>query len=568
MHEIPNDTGRKTSSVILKRGRTIRKQSEPGRVVVANRHRKLSVDVDNSNRPKETKGVTPVAAVQVGERLLSGTEVEFCPVIVREAVDERPATNPARSERATPLENLTNFSDDYRKLYIPAPPVRSTTENKSNESLLKSIRGIQSSDQNSYGINISNSRFFVPKNYVYSDSPRSMDDLRFEVDPEMGKLLHESMEKNKSRVGLNFNGSLPDLVDEAKNSEKNVSALSRSLHSLPVERSENMEKFDDLAHKRQRMLVAKENSRASRAFMNSLLDRESDVLNVDELSRKKLNAETSPKKEESGDRGGTLVVAKPIIVGDPSRENDFVIGTTLRNPNPSLIIEPTMYVPRESSLDSEGLVLSDASPIDSVFDYSDSKAFGQPKRFIRRAADRPNSASVDEMGRVSRDGGRCNSYPAASSVEKSKDLPTIASIRMRKKISTVSEQNKFDESATSKDSKIKRGEISEVSNSDEGNMKRMKFTEKPVKLSTKTDSLNAPPKTSRVIAIARTYSLKEKFEPIVEDVELRSGRFRFSTGNTIARKSANQCQKKEKKNIVCCPNPNLRFQAKTRGESL
>lgn len=64
-----------------------------------------------------------------------------------------------------------------------------------NNALLDKITGIQNTGQDIYSINVSNSRFFVPNNYVFTNYDSSMDDLSFKVDPEVTKALRKSLEE-------------------------------------------------------------------------------------------------------------------------------------------------------------------------------------------------------------------------------------------------------------------------------------------------------------------------------------------------------------------------------------
>ncbi|XP_046738225.1 uncharacterized protein LOC124406722 isoform X3 [Diprion similis] len=91
----------------------------------------------------------------------------------------------------SPFAAIPPFDAEYPKLYKPMTP--SWKSNKLNENpILKDITAIQNTKGDSYEINISNSQFYVPKNYVFSDAEYAMDDLRFEVDPEMTNVLKKS----------------------------------------------------------------------------------------------------------------------------------------------------------------------------------------------------------------------------------------------------------------------------------------------------------------------------------------------------------------------------------------
>ena len=499
MPEIPTEIERKSSSVILKRGRTIRKRSD------ILRPRKYPSDSSLEIHQNESRA--KFSAVQVGERLLSGTEVEFCPLINTRLINQEPSK---RNDKLSgnPAENLTKFSDDYRKLYIPVLPNSNVTEVKNpKNSLLKNIKGIQSSDHNSYGINISNSRFFVPKNYVYSDVPRSMDDLRFEVDPEMGKLFHESVEK-RSRVGLNFNGSLPDLLGEKKTfvnprgSENDIEERFITSSSLPLATTLTS---DDLMNEGQRQRTAeKRHSGPSAAFIDSLLGEESSE-----------NISATSKTEPNEELSTAAVVTERILIGDSSTADNFVPCKNLKNPNPTVTIEPKMHVPGETLQDNDGLILS-ASSNDSVFEY--------PSQIAENSSQSENVSVKDKRL------NRCFSYPRAGSSEKNSSAhPTpiprkfvrIESEPQRKSIFLV--QKKFEQLTKSSEIGQDWRSIRDTSGKEGAtDLKRRKFSEKTI---VKHEPLSTV-RNERSTSVGRTYSLKEKFEPLVEDVELRGGRSR------------------------------------------
>ncbi|XP_044002880.1 cytospin-A isoform X2 [Aphidius gifuensis] len=62
-------------------------------------------------------------------------------------------------------------------------------------SLLNSIKGIEAIENNSYRIDVSNSKFFISHDDLCTNVRRSMDDLNFKVDPEMTKILRQSVQK-------------------------------------------------------------------------------------------------------------------------------------------------------------------------------------------------------------------------------------------------------------------------------------------------------------------------------------------------------------------------------------
>ncbi|XP_029167714.1 cytospin-A isoform X2 [Nylanderia fulva] len=256
--DIANGSKRKTASIILKRGRTILKNRCESKKLTS--RNSVSSKATTSSRdlhkpePEDVNAivsrcqngfgladnnlgdvVTPAKkAIKFEDKLISGEEIEVCPAfrIDRQRTEYVSDETDARSVNENPRQakilsnesskfylNLDNFesdktltdkspiiTEDYPKLYITVANM-SDKEAMAKSSLLKSIRGIQNADGDAYGINISNSRFFVPKDYIFSGVECAMNDLKFEVDPEMGKLLQRSYSNPQ------INTSLSSLVD-------------------------------------------------------------------------------------------------------------------------------------------------------------------------------------------------------------------------------------------------------------------------------------------------------------------------------------------------------------------
>ncbi|XP_014208116.1 cytospin-A isoform X2 [Copidosoma floridanum] len=88
-------------------------------------------------------------------------------------------------------DNYDNNEDEPKR--VNNTNVTSCDSN-SQSSLQDKITGIQNVDKDIYSISVSNSRFFVPNSYVFTDYGNSMNDLNFQVDPEMTKTLRKSLE--------------------------------------------------------------------------------------------------------------------------------------------------------------------------------------------------------------------------------------------------------------------------------------------------------------------------------------------------------------------------------------
>lgn len=258
--DIANGSKRKTASVLLKRGRTILKSRYDSkkhslRNSLSSKTTTSDQDLDKlrpedinaiaspcQNRlglPDSNLAIADTAseakkAIKLEDKLISGEEIEVCPAICignrhiecvpdeTHLANENPRqTKISRNESSKFYLNLDNFesdkshsptdkspiiAEDYPKLYITVTNM-SDKDAMAKSSLLKNIRGIQNANGDAYGINISNSRFFVPKDYIFSGVECAMNDLKFEVDPEMGKLLQRSYSNPQ------ISTSLPTLVD-------------------------------------------------------------------------------------------------------------------------------------------------------------------------------------------------------------------------------------------------------------------------------------------------------------------------------------------------------------------
>lgn len=213
---------------------------------------------DNSASAVITSSPSPKEAIKLEDKLISGQEIELSPAFcvdawytecnsenkatsARTAADEKrreltrswqsskfyldlnnlnsdDARGPTVGCSVQPADRSQVIARDYPKLYITVTNTSDSNAMAKN-SLLKDIRGIQSADGDSYGINISNSRFFVPKEYVFSGVECAMNDLKFEVDPEMGKLLQRSHSTPQldtgSRAALIHDETRPSSLDNA-----------------------------------------------------------------------------------------------------------------------------------------------------------------------------------------------------------------------------------------------------------------------------------------------------------------------------------------------------------------
>lgn len=335
---------RKPTSIILKRGRTITKRPREIRrhitptnffkTIIKNNSYKITSknnELAPINKTKE-QDITELSkdetdldnpcsvkeVIKVDEKLMSGKEIEFCPAStpktrspdtsmgltileskiidptkenvneVSEKISTKQSVNIQQNELYSEINNSIDIDlektleneNSNRKLYIPSS-LNIDKNATSKSSLLKDIKGIQSIDTNSYGINISNSRFFVPKNYVFSDIDSSMNDLKFEVDPEMSKLLQKS--ENKILNGADTNliseitsekSPLEDPIICKTTVTKNIFTSAdkeKSFHQLPKANNSTKESVY-LNDKKKRLFLKRYESKPSSEIVDSLLD--------------------------------------------------------------------------------------------------------------------------------------------------------------------------------------------------------------------------------------------------------------------------------------------------------
>lgn len=316
------------TSIILKRGRTILKRcQDPKKHAFRNSFFKTTTTANNRDLHKVNISVlfpsknrdlpaNDVAsdkpalkeAIKLEDKLISGEEIEFCPAeYVPKKADiclvsqnskrqkirkDESAKSHSKSNKSIhiPIDTSPIIMEDYPKLYVTV----TNTSDKSamtKSSLLKNIRGIQSADPygDSYGINISNSRFFVPKNYIFSGVECSMDDLKFEVDPEMSKQLQRSY--SNSQVNTDSFTSI-NVESDCSPTDNNTTAMktetsiidritsndaaiehkdldSKCLKVLPTDTS--LEESDK-SERKQRRFLKKRESKPSCEIVDSLLD--------------------------------------------------------------------------------------------------------------------------------------------------------------------------------------------------------------------------------------------------------------------------------------------------------
>lgn len=352
--DVTNGNKEKMASVILKRGRMILKKRYDSRKHALqnslfkatmsgwdSRKAKLE-DVNTANQNgldllNNSLAITAGApalkeAIKLEDKLISGEEIEFCPAnridsrhtecVTDGAVENSRQSKVSRNESSkfylnnfesdkTPHNSSDKspiIAEDYPKLYITVTDT-SDKDTMAKSSLLKSIRSIQNANGNSYGINISNSRFFVPKDYIFSGVESAMNDLKFEVDPEMGKLLQ------RSYSNLQVSTSLPTLIniEAGPSSLDNTTVIADTLavpSDLTKQRADTdfrnakalsdssvclRSKESDKDEQRQRLFLKKRDSKPSCEIIDFILD--------ETISKSKTTAELQTRNHvESSDK--------------------------------------------------------------------------------------------------------------------------------------------------------------------------------------------------------------------------------------------------------------------------
>lgn len=316
-HDISNGDKQKAASIILKRGRTILKRRyDPRKQALRNNLFRMTTTSNRDlykTKPSQIEnisiilprqngdlplnnGTIGVSAIKLEDKLISGEEIEYSPPfrigcrrnadlisekvgLMNEKLEQRKVSRSESSKSYlkldksmyTPTDKSPITAEDYPKLYVTVA-CTSDKNSMTKSSLLKNIRGIQSADGDSYGINISNSRFFVPKNYIFSGVESSMDDLKFEVDPEMGKLLRRCYSNPQ------LNTCLSTLVDETDRSSLNITTQCEDSNikyskMFPNTSLTNLKSREsDKAEGRQRLFLKKHESKPSCDVIDSLLD--------------------------------------------------------------------------------------------------------------------------------------------------------------------------------------------------------------------------------------------------------------------------------------------------------
>lgn len=645
--DIANGSKRKTASVILKRGRTILKNrcdskkhslrnSLSSKMITSGQdlHKLKPEDVNIIASPCQNgfdlspdsslaiENTTPSAkkAIKLEDKLISGEEIEICPTFridnrrtecVADETDVHLVNENSRQAKISGDEssklylNLNNFesnkshssinsdkspiiAEDYPKLYITVTNL-SDKEAVTKNSLLKNIRSIQNADRDAYGINISNSRFFVPKDYVFSGIECVMNDLKFEVDPEMGKLLQRSY--SNPQISTNSPGLIdietgPSFLDNTMVSSETSIALNNSagqrnedsnfkyLRTLSDTSLVNLRlKESNRTEQRQKLFLNKRESKPSHEVIDSLLGETTSksetsaalqIRNIESLNKldDHVNLHESEEKSREMKYGNCKFFPSKV---SHSRDETVKQETCYNQlwTAKSVIIDDEKITTKSASDILEKSEISNSSDKNIAVNINSLKF-----EKIKSPYDTSNAPLM-----------RSKSYPLISSTKvpsASRCLSSISIIPPCQTLRIYSENEKKNSESfkcssidqkkqielSSCNKKIQKSENSNLRETNRIRLNRIKFLQSSLQASvSENDSQieNVAPSESKLCIInetsqsidlesdrnkdqplpmGRTSSLREKFETIMEDVELRttSGR-RSQISKSCDRKS-------------------------------
>ncbi|XP_076300712.1 uncharacterized protein LOC143218949 isoform X2 [Lasioglossum baleicum] len=506
---------RKPASNILKRGRTIvkkRHDSKKGMLSINTSNDPDPCHTDkNSEHEEPEDSVTPEVIrlsteslyharltgskepVQLDEKLISGKEIEFCP-----AFDVDKVLSGLEDSRV--LQNLTDDSkrSDESLKRSEGHPKSDVTSAAAKSSFLKDIKGIQNMGKDSYGISISNSKFYVPMDYVFSGVENAMDDLKFEVDPGMRKVLQEctrstnSIAEQESRTLSN-----PEL-------EKDKENLLEEFDTTP--KSEEKFNSDDFLNKKRKLFPNKTESNTGGEI--SILE----TVPKSNISRTKLWNKNCSVSLESIDLREKSKNDEELLLNDYDNVKRSAIH--YRNRTDQSYLRP-QSVPVESYLYKN----SDTKKANTEATRKEKTVgiLSSLENLPTSPLDSPTTPK--EMNSYLKENTRGSDSPSptqkiSSEPQRTRSLSLCEANRL-KRIQFLN--TNLSESAESTVEQI----VSGSAIPDEKQSPESDVDVSPNSKGGQNDSLfNGKDKT----LIGRTSSLREKFETIIEDVELRPGR--------------------------------------------
>lgn len=571
----------------------------------------------NSSLAIENTTPSPKKAIKLEDKLISGEEIEICPTFridqrtecVPDETDVHLVNENSRQAKISGDEsskfylNVNNFesnkshssinsdkspiiAEDYPKLYITVTNI-SDKEAATKNSLLKNIRSIQNADRDAYGINISNSRFFVPKDYVYSGIECVMDDLKFEVDPEMGKLLQRSYSNpqisTNSPVLIDIetgpssldNNTMVSSETSSNNSagQRNEDSNFKYLRTLSDTSLVNLRsKESNRTEQRQKLFLNKRESKPSHEVIDSLLGETTSksettsaalIRNIESLNKldDRINLHESEEKSREMKHGNCTFSPSKV---SHSRDETVKQETCYNQ----------LWTAKHVMIDDEKITTKSASDIlekSKISDSSDKNIVANINSLKFEKIKSPYDTSSAPLM-------RSKSYPLISSTKVPSAsrclssvsiIPTCQTLRIysenEKKISksfkcsSIDQKKQMELSSSNKE--IQKSENSNLRETNRIRLNRIKLLQNSLQAGSENDSqiekvipseskyciineasqsvdLESDRNKDQPLPMGRTSSLREKFETIMEDVELRttSGR-RSQISKSCERKS-------------------------------
>ncbi|XP_076652306.1 uncharacterized protein LOC143358769 isoform X2 [Halictus rubicundus] len=509
-------SSRKPASNILKRGRTIVKKRHDSKKGTLSSYTSNDPDpchTDKNSEPEEPEdSVAPEVIrlnteshdharltgskepIQLDDKLISGKEIEFCPAFDLDTVlngleDSRVLQN--RTDDSKRSDELLKCSEDH--------PKSNVTSSAAKSSLLNDIKGIQNMGMDSYGISISNSKFYVPMNYVFSGVENALDDLKFEVDPGMRKVLQECTRRtNNIAEQESPTLSNPELERDKENLSEEFDAITKS-----------EEKFnsDGFLNKKRKLLPNKTEPNTGGEI--SILD----TVPKSNISRTKLWNKSYSVSLENIDLHGKSKSDEELLLNDYDNVKKSAIH--YRNKTDQSYLRP-QSVPVESYLYRN----SDTKKTNTETTRKEKTVaiLSSLENLPRSPLDSPTTP--EEINLYSKENSRDDSDSSSptqkisSESQKAKSLSLCEANRLKRIQFLNTNLSESDESTVEQ-------VVTDSAISDEKQSPESDAHVSPNGKGGQNDSLFSGKEKT---LIGRTSSLREKFETIIEDVELRPGR--------------------------------------------
>ncbi|XP_076220636.1 uncharacterized protein LOC116426205 isoform X2 [Nomia melanderi] len=562
-------SSRKPASNILKRGRTIVKRRHESKKSALNSDLPIttidpdpcdavnpkfeepnsSIALEELNVPLQYENVEfddkltkcSKEPVKLDDKLISGKEIEFCPIPdknelhsskknVFESVNDISKDSNLLNTCSSVGFNLTdeskrssdslNYSGDHPELNISN---MSTVEKNvvAKASLLNDIKGIQNMGKDCYGITISNSKFYVPMDYVFSGTENVMDDLKFEVEPEMKKAWQECTRGTNGIKEESQALNKSDLEKDKENLSNEFDATSKLEDDL------NSQQF---ANKKRKMFLTKTESDINNEIIDSLID-STQRKNISKANRWHKSHSVSLENINIPDK---LKNTEELISDHNHIKKNGIHYRDTKGPTP---LRP-QSVPIEFNLhkkpDHPGLSdVNENNPIIPKKETNEKTAAPYP--ILSSVENLPTTAlDITTSPKICSNSHSKENTPGSNSLNPPTTVQRIPSgspkldseVQETKKGLTLCEANRLKRmkflnmnlcQSDSEQQQSVNGSITTNKESHESDVTN-------VTSNIKTDQSNSVFVNKDKSVIGRTSSLREKFETIVEDVELRPGR--------------------------------------------